>query len=362
MTRRTARTVVKIATVLSLTLGAGLAAGQPAFAYCPECSHPGQFHDVPEEQKPRTTGEKVREGVGIALGVLGGLTITPEFGGVEGVGVGEAGARGGDGTGGERGGPSRSGGTRDESPQRPAEPDGAQKPASGTGAGKPEAGRPDQKFVETDRGPGYKIVTEGDSASGGAEKVPESGFELDFQTLDLNSQKAADDVTRIRTGRTKLAEDDPNYDSDSDDFDEAYRSRIPKPTSQSEVAKAVASGADRTVVLWRGTGLKTAESMAKQGSVSGDPASAATARPSAATAAQQVGKGGVLPEFTTDPGVAEGFSHKNALVVVEISAKYLAKGSSSESGWVAGRTAPAKVRVIVDRTGGSGGTGGPNAS
>ncbi|MED7952283.1 DUF4765 family protein [Streptomyces sp. BE20] len=362
MTRRTARTAVKLATVLSLTLGAGLAAGQPAFAYCPACSHPGQFHDEPQEQKPRTTGDKVHEGIEIALGVLGGLTITPEFGGVEGVGVGEAGARGGDEAGGERGGPSRSGGTRDESPQRPTKPDGAQKPTTGTGAAKPEAGRPEEKFVEADRGPGYGIVTEGDTASGQPTKVPESGMELDFQTLDLNSQKPADGVTRIRTGRTKLAEDDPNYDSDSDDFDEAYRGRIPKPTSQSEVAKAVASGADRTVILWRGTGLKAAESMAKQGSASGDPASAATARPSAATAAQQVGKGGVLPEFTTDPGVAEGFSHKNALVVIEISAKYLAKGSSSESGWVAARTAPAKVRVIVDRTGGAGGSGGPNAS
>ncbi|MGV9271075.1 DUF4765 family protein [Kitasatospora sp. NPDC003701] len=356
MTRRTVRTAVKLVTVLSLTLGAGLAAGQPAFAYCEECSHPGQFHEIPGEKKPRTTGDKVREGLGIVITVLSSGPL-PEFGGVDGVGVGEGGGKGG----GERGGSSRTGGPRTEGPQRPAESDGAgpSRPATGTTAGKPEAGQPEQKFVETERGPGYQVVTESGKP---AETGAQSQLDLDFKTLAVDQPKSADGVSRIKTGRTKLAEDDPNYDSDSDDFDEAYRGKLPKPTAQSEVAKAVASGSDRTVTLWRGTRLDIAESMARNGSVSGDPASATTARPSGATAAQQVGKGGVLPEFTTDPGVAEGFSHKNALVVIEVSAKYLARGSGSESGWVAGRTAPAKVKVIVDRTGGSGGGSGPNAS
>ncbi|MFD5922787.1 hypothetical protein ACFVYP_39565 [Kitasatospora sp. NPDC058201] len=255
--RRTVRTAVKLATVLSLTLGAGLATGQPAFAYCPECSHPGQFHDIPEEQKPHTT-DKVREGLGIATTVLSSGPLA-EFGGVDGVGVGEGGGRGGgasngqgcDGNGDERGGPSRTGGTRKEEPQRTQEQEAAArvpKPTTGTTTTEPEAGRPEQKFAEADRGPGYQIVTDG------AAKVPEPGFELDFKTLDLNSQKSADCVSRIKTGRTKPAEDDPNDDSDGDDFDETYRGMLPKPCA------AWCSAIRRTAVRKSGSWVSSAGS------------------------------------------------------------------------------------------------------
>lgn len=63
-----------------------------------------------------------------------------------------------------------------------------------------------------------------------------------------------------------------------------------------------------------------------------------------------MGHGGQLPEFTTNAGVAEGFSFQNVLVVVYIAAKYLSKGSSSEEGWIANPKAPLTVVDVVDRT------------
>ncbi|MFE2722613.1 DUF4765 family protein [Kitasatospora sp. NPDC059327] len=369
MARKIGYTVTRVATVLSLALGTGLVIGQPAFAYCAECYDPTLFHDRPEDRKPPTTGDKTREILNTVIGVLS-FGPLPEFGGVDGIGGIESGGR----PAGERGGSSRGGGGRDggdgEGARRPADSNAARtsKSATGATASKPQTDPAAQKFaaqkfVEADRGPSYQIVT-GDPAQSGQATATgaESQLVLDFKTLAVDTPNSAKGVTRIKTGRTQLAKDDPNYDSDSDDFDEHYRDRLPRPTAQTDVAKAVASGSDQVVTLWRGTRLDVAEGMATRGSVSGDPASPTTARPSGTDAAQQVGKGGVLPEFTTDPGVAEGFSHKNALVVIDVSAKYLSRGSGSESGWVAGKTAPAQVRVIVDRTGGSGGGKGPNGS
>nr|WP_232838464.1 DUF4765 family protein [Streptomyces geranii] len=112
----------------------------------------------------------------------------------------------------------------------------------------------------------------------------------------------------------------------------------------------VAEGSDDGVYLWRGTSVGTANTMARKGSAGGRTADASVAAPSSASSRSQVGHGGQLPEFTTNTGVAEGFSFRNALVVVYIAAKYLSKGSSSEEGWIASPKAPLIVVDMVDRT------------
>ncbi|SUG47807.1 secretion protein EspN [Salmonella enterica subsp. arizonae] len=52
------------------------------------------------------------------------------------------------------------------------------------------------------------------------------------------------------------------------------------------------------------------------------------------TARLQVRNGRVVPEYTTDLSVADRFSREHYLIIVKVKAKYITRGSVSESGWV----------------------------
>ncbi|MCQ6554999.1 DUF4765 family protein [Streptomyces sp. C10-9-1] len=298
--------------------------------------------------------DKVNLGLGILSAVFSGL---PEGGGFRpGVTEGGVGTRGaGDVRAVEAEHAGRSGeGSGESGGRRPAgRPEVAESPRVLTDGGSSEAPGATGQAAELDRGVAYTVP----SASTGAT----SDLALELKTLVIEgAETAAGDPIRYSTGPTRLPESDPNYDSDTDDFDEYYRDRLPQPTSQAKVAEAVAGNPDKTVTLWRGTRVSVADAMARNGSASGDTADTKTGPP--VIVGDQVARGGVLPEFTTSPGIAEGFSHGSALVVVDIQARYLARGSHGEDGWISNRTAPVTVRAIVDRTGGASGGARPNAS
>lgn len=67
-------------------------------------------------------------------------------------------------------------------------------------------------------------------------------------------------------------------------------------------------------------------------------------------ARQQVRGGRVVPEYTSDLSVADRFSRGHHLVIIKVKAKYLTRGSVSESGWVMPHTAPVEPVGIIDRT------------
>ncbi|HHS7465824.1 TPA: DUF4765 family protein, partial [Salmonella enterica] len=52
----------------------------------------------------------------------------------------------------------------------------------------------------------------------------------------------------------------------------------------------------------------------------------------------------------TDLSVADRFSREHHLIIVKVKAKYIIRGSVSESGWVMPHTAPVKPVGIIDRT------------
>ncbi|MFH8463777.1 DUF4765 family protein [Streptomyces sp. NPDC017991] len=151
------------------------------------------------------------------------------------------------------------------------------------------------------------------------------------------------------TTKTDRDPDSDNYDSDEDNFDTVAQN-LTYPTSYSTVASMVEQQSESGVYLWRGTTASKANQMMSKGSAGGRTADSSVAAPDHESSQSQVGHGGQLPEFTTNPGVAEGFSYKNVLVVVYIAAKYLSKGSTSEEGWIANPKAPLTVVDVVDRT------------
>jgi hypothetical protein len=151
------------------------------------------------------------------------------------------------------------------------------------------------------------------------------------------------------TGATTLPEEDDNYDDEADDFDENHMKDLPQPTPGSAVLALIESGSEEQVVLWRGASPEGAAAIVANSSAGGDPADAGAAPLGDRTRRDQVGYGGVAPEYTSDPAV-QGFSRDNWLIVVRISAKYLVKGSDTESGWIAPRSAPVEVLATVDRT------------
>ncbi|MCZ4122745.1 DUF4765 family protein [Streptomyces sp. H39-S7] len=154
---------------------------------------------------------------------------------------------------------------------------------------------------------------------------------------------------RYATTKTDRDPDSDNYDSDDDNFD-TVKTALTPPTDHATVASLAAEESEHGVYLWRGTTPSNAARMVSNGSAGGRTADASVTAPDRASRQAQVGHGRQLPEFTTNPGVAEGYSFQKALVVVYIAAKYLSKGSGSEDGWVANPKAPLVVVDIVDRT------------
>ncbi|ECD9546337.1 DUF4765 family protein [Salmonella enterica subsp. houtenae] len=105
------------------------------------------------------------------------------------------------------------------------------------------------------------------------------------------------------------------------------------------------------VVLCRGTTGPQAENIVKFKTAGGVEGADPNVLPvSVETAREQVRSGRVVPEFTTDLSVADRFSREHHLIIVKIKAKYLTRGSTSESGWVMPHTAPVEPIGIIDRT------------
>ncbi|EEQ1470295.1 DUF4765 family protein [Salmonella enterica] len=105
------------------------------------------------------------------------------------------------------------------------------------------------------------------------------------------------------------------------------------------------------VVLCRGTTGPQAENIVKFKTAGGVEGADPNVLPvSVETAREQVRSGRVVPEFTTDLSVADRFSREHHLIIVKIKAKYLTRGSTSESGWVMPHTAPVEPVGIIDRT------------
>ncbi|MFJ3934607.1 MULTISPECIES: DUF4765 family protein [unclassified Streptomyces] len=367
MKKKLLRVSTMMLVVGSLALGTTAATTQSASAACGDCPYwDWSTHRTTtinqQDEKKYLRNHPVYHGIKTAVGALSllagplpemstGVVVGPEVGGVE-VGGPDLGAQEAEtaSSGGGTESSSRSGGSSEEpAGERPAQN------TEGAGAREPATGSPHQAAtegtvgpVELDKGPEYSVTSPTTDAA--------AGLELQFETLVVEGP------TRYSTGPTRLPEDDPNYDSDGDDFDERYRETILQPTEQKTVAEEVAKQSERTVTLWRGTRLEVAEAMARNGSASGDTPSVNATAPRKAAIKNQVARGGSLPEFTTNVGVAAGFSNKSALVVVDIKAKYLAQGSKTEAGWVANRDAPVTVRIIVDRTGPGAAGARPNAS
>ncbi|OWY63823.1 hypothetical protein B7486_50785 [cyanobacterium TDX16] len=135
-----------------------------------------------------------------------------------------------------------------------------------------------------------------------------------------------------------------------DNFDDEYKSRLTQPTSESTVKSEVQKQSDTEVVLWRGTSTQRALAIESNSSAGGIAVNSQVTAPGRSDAQNQVARGGTFPEYTTDTGVASSFSFRRALVVISIQAKYLTRGSSSESGWIADSAAPIDVLQIVNRT------------
>lgn len=132
---------------------------------------------------------------------------------------------------------------------------------------------------------------------------------------------------------------------------ERYQPQIKdRVTNERLVAAKVASSkgeghpqGDPYVILWRGCTEEQLLAIVRAGSGGGAMINIDAERPSEEMAKGQVGENEKLPEFTTNPRVAEGFSKGNFLISVKIDAKYLTQGSPAESGWVTDPSAPVEL-------------------
>jgi hypothetical protein len=134
-----------------------------------------------------------------------------------------------------------------------------------------------------------------------------------------------------------------------DDFDDKIKGSLTSPTSEETVTAKVKDEPEAKLILWRGTTGARVSDMKTYGCASGTIKDTTVGKPSQEQCKNQIAKGGVIPEFTTSAELS-GFSFLHWVVVVEIAAKYLAKGSGSENGWVCLPKAPLVVMETVDRT------------
>lgn len=129
---------------------------------------------------------------------------------------------------------------------------------------------------------------------------------------------------------TKLVSKDSKGNVEVDTFDD-IKSKLTQPTKQTKITSIKDGTRDEDIILWRGTTNAACTKMLMGKSVSGSSDFTVTA-PTKNEAQAQVAYGAKLPEFTTQIGVAEGFSIGRFLVVVRINTRYLTKGSGTEGG------------------------------
>ncbi|MFK2823728.1 DUF4765 family protein [Arcobacter sp. YIC-80] len=114
----------------------------------------------------------------------------------------------------------------------------------------------------------------------------------------------------------------------------------------------VAAG-EKEVIIWRGTTGFSSELIARNKTAGGGNSfQGEVGSPTENEARLQVALGGKLPEYSTNPSVTDRFSRGHFAVVIKIKARYLTRGSVSESGWVVYKNAPVSVEYILDRTSG----------
>ncbi|WP_162907249.1 DUF4765 family protein [Allorhizocola rhizosphaerae] len=123
-----------------------------------------------------------------------------------------------------------------------------------------------------------------------------------------------------------------------------------KITNDQDVKAAVDNHQDVDVVLCRGTRGPQLQNIVQQQSAGGATADANAKAPSEDERKQQIAKGQRLPEYAAKDPTKMSWSWRHHLVVVKINTRYLARGSSTESGWVAQPSAPVTVLATVDRT------------
>ncbi|EJF5606865.1 DUF4765 family protein [Salmonella enterica] len=112
-----------------------------------------------------------------------------------------------------------------------------------------------------------------------------------------------------------------------------------------------AAAGETEVVLCRGTIGPQAENIVSFKTAGGIEGADVDVLPvSIEIAREQVRSGRIVPEYTTDLSVADRFSREHYLIIVKVKAKYLTRGSVSESGWVMPQNTPVEPIGIIDRT------------
>lgn len=112
-----------------------------------------------------------------------------------------------------------------------------------------------------------------------------------------------------------------------------------------------AAAGETEVVLCRGTIGPQAENIVSFKTAGGIEGADVDVLPvSVEIAREQVRSGRIVPEYTTDLSVADRFSREHYLIIVKVKAKYLTRGSVSESGWVMPQNTPVEPIGIIDRT------------
>ncbi|EBP0439989.1 DUF4765 family protein [Salmonella enterica] len=112
-----------------------------------------------------------------------------------------------------------------------------------------------------------------------------------------------------------------------------------------------AAAGETEVVLCRGTIVPQAENIVSFKTAGGMEGADVDVLPvSVEIAREQVRSGRIVPEYTTDLSVADRFSREHYLIIIKVKAKYLTRGSVSESGWVMPQNTPVEPIGIIDRT------------
>lgn len=170
-----------------------------------------------------------------------------------------------------------------------------------------------------------------------------------FQEITKSENEVAQ-LTHYTSGDpVYMDDDDPESDLIDDNFDDTIKDQLTQPTADGTVEAAVTAGSNIDVILWRSTTGASVAAIQAAASAGGAAAQDDVAAPGHGAQQQQIAVGGVVPEYTASPDVT-GFSWRHWLVVVRINTRYLARGSSSESGWVCSPAAPVEVLDTVNRT------------
>lgn len=175
--------------------------------------------------------------------------------------------------------------------------------------------------------------------------------ELELNTLNKTAEKGkilkADENTPITQPKPLRALSQAKEIPDAIENDKISKEvkYLSGATTWEQTEQFVRAGSGK-VRLYRGLKESQLSGMDEKGSAKGEEvANEKTKRPSNAEAIKQVGEMtyGKLTEFTNDLSIAENFGRGQFVALVEIDARYLTKGSVTESGWVCKNDAPVEL-------------------